>query len=82
MAGTKVQTSKVWKCPIFPDLARFSGKPGFEARSKQRRSGAQQFIEPLTLVAAIRMNFRTTFHTLNPAISFRRRLDLQILLRS
>jgi len=27
MAGTKVQTSKVWKCPIFPDLARFSAKP-------------------------------------------------------
>jgi len=28
MAGTKVQTSKVWKCPIFPDLARFSGETG------------------------------------------------------
>jgi len=25
MAGTKVPTSKVWKCPIFSDLARFSG---------------------------------------------------------
>jgi len=29
MAGTKVQTSKVWKCPIFPDLARFSGENGY-----------------------------------------------------
>jgi hypothetical protein len=29
MAGIKVQTLKVWKCPIFPDLARFSGEPGF-----------------------------------------------------
>ena len=31
MAGTKVQTSKVWKCPIFPDLARFSGETGSKA---------------------------------------------------
>ena len=28
MAGTKVQTSKFWKWPIFPDLARFSGETG------------------------------------------------------
>jgi len=31
MAGTKVQTSKVWKCLIFPDLARFSGETGSSA---------------------------------------------------
>jgi len=35
MAGTKVQTSKVRKCPIFPDLARFSGETGY----KQLRLG-------------------------------------------
>jgi hypothetical protein len=28
MAGTKVQTSKVWKRLIFPELARFSGETG------------------------------------------------------
>jgi len=28
MSGTKVQNSKVRKCPIFPDLARFSGETG------------------------------------------------------
>jgi len=33
MAGTKVQTSKVWKCPIFPDLARFSGETGSRSLS-------------------------------------------------
>ena len=32
MAGTKVQTSKVWKFPIFPDLARFSGETGFRGK--------------------------------------------------
>jgi len=28
MAGSKVQTSKVWKCAIFPDVARFSVETG------------------------------------------------------
>ena len=28
MAGTKLQTSKFWKCPIFPDLARSSSTLG------------------------------------------------------
>ena len=30
MAGTNVQTSKVWKFPIFPDLARFGGETSFK----------------------------------------------------
>jgi len=35
MAGTKVQTSKVWKFPIYPDLARFSGESGSKTPEKK-----------------------------------------------
>ena len=44
MAGTKVQTSKVWKCPIFPDLARFSGETGFQNKWELKRKEEMLFI--------------------------------------
>jgi len=55
MAGTKVQTSKVWKCLIFPDLARFSGETG----SQELRSRcALQPNNPTT--------YKPTLYTLQP----------------
>ena len=39
MAGTQVQTSKVWKYPIFPDLARFSETGSGELDNCKRELG-------------------------------------------
>ena len=38
MAGTKVQTSKVWNCPVLPDLARFSSETCSRGRKVTRWS--------------------------------------------
>jgi len=50
MAGTKVQTSKVWKCPIFPDLARFSGETGSIHYSTSKQYSCVQGLCPCPCV--------------------------------